>query len=214
MTKDKARKRVVRARMAKTGERYTSARINVARPAVANPGMSNEAIRRGSGKSWAEWYRILDAWGADERTHTEIARHVRDVLGVDGWWSQAVTVGYERARGMRARHQQADGFRVSVSRTLPVSAEQLFQAFVEPRVRNRWLEKGTLRVRTSLPFRSARFDVEGGRTRLLANFTSKGPKRASVQLEHQRLDDAQAVEDMRAFWRERLAALAETLSEG
>jgi hypothetical protein len=49
---------------------------------------------------------------------------------------------------------------------------------------------------------------------LLANFTSKGPKKASVQLEHQRLDDAQAVEDMRAFWRERLAALAETLSEG
>ena len=214
MTKDKARKRVVRARMSQTGERYTSAKMNVARPVVADPGMSDEAIRRGSGRSWAQWYRILDAWGANERTHTEIARHVHDVLGVDGWWSQAVAVGYERARGMRARHQQTDGFRVSVSKTFPVSATRLFQAFVEPRVRNRWLERGTLRVRTSLPFRSARFDVENGRTRLIANFTSKGPKKASVQLEHQRLDDARAVEVMRALWKERFAALAETLSEG
>ena len=45
-------------------------------PRVAEPGMSDEAIKKGSGKSWDEWFALLDAWGALEMTHTEIARYI------------------------------------------------------------------------------------------------------------------------------------------
>ena len=128
MTTDKARKRAVRARMTKTGDRYSAARRSATKPeppATEDLGQSDETIRRATGKGWKQWIRLLDDWGARERTHTEIARHVNQVFGVSGWWAQTVTVGYERARGMRAKHQRPDGFSVSVSKTVAVDAATL-----------------------------------------------------------------------------------------
>lgn len=213
MTEDKARKRAIRKRMRKTGERYTAARRHLGepRPPVAEPGTSDQAVRRGSGKGWEEWYRILDAWGARDRSHAEIARYVNEDHGVPGWWSQTVAVGYERARGMRAVGQQAQGFSVGVTKTVPVGVDRLFDAFADAGARRRWLEPGTLRVRTAQRGRSARFDFRDGSTRVLAYFEEKGPGKASVVVQHERLEDANAREEARAFWKERLARLAEML---
>ena len=43
--------------------------------------MTDASIRKGTGRSWDDWFRLLDAWGATAHTHTEIARHVRDDRG-------------------------------------------------------------------------------------------------------------------------------------
>jgi hypothetical protein len=214
MTEDKARKRAIRRRMQKTGERYTAARrrLEEPRPPVADPGMSDQAVRKGSGKGWDEWYGILDAWGAQERSHTEIARHVNEEHGVPGWWSQTVAVGYERARGMRAVGQQTDGFSVGVTKTVPVNVHQLFEAFADAGLRRRWLEQGTLRTRTLQPGRSARFDFRDGATRVHAYFEEKGPEKASVVVQHERLADPDAREEARAFWKDRLRRLTGFLS--
>jgi hypothetical protein len=216
MTTDKARKRTVRARMAKTGERYSAARRNLVRPApfaTDDLGQSDEAIRRATGKGWTAWVRLLDDWGAAERTHTEIARHVSSELGVDGWWAQSVTVGYERARGRRAANQRADGaFCAYVSKTVPVDALTLSQAMTDARRRARWLEPGTLRVRTSTPGRSARFDLRGGPARVSAWFEAKGPARSTVSLQIEPLPDRASLEATRAEWRGHLAALSASLA--
>ncbi len=216
MTTDKARKRTVRARMAKTGERYSAARRNTVKHppfATQDLGMSDASIRRATGRGWTTWIRLLDDWGAAAKTHTEIARHVNATFGVDGWWAQAVTVGYERARGKRAKHQRPDGFSVSVSKTVPVDVHTLWRAFTDARARNRWLERGTLTIRTSQPDRSARFDVAGGGI-AAAGFIDKGPSKASVAIQFERLPDERAVEATRAAWRERLGSLAEHLTAG
>ncbi len=80
---------------------------------VHNPGMSDAAIRGGTGRGWDEWLALLDAWGGTSKTHPEIATFLNEVHGVDGWWAQGVTVGYERARGMRAVGQLPDGYGTS-----------------------------------------------------------------------------------------------------
>jgi hypothetical protein len=82
MTERKTFKRRVRARMAETGERYTTARRHVAAP-EPEPVMPvpDEAVARETGRTWAEWLAILDAWGAAERSHTEIARYVHGEHG-------------------------------------------------------------------------------------------------------------------------------------
>ena len=216
MTEQKARKRQIRTRMAKTGERYTAARRNVTKPTrmpprVSEPPFSEAAVRKATGKGWDDWFRILDAWGGTEHTHTEIARHVTTDLGVDGWWAQSVTVGYERARGIRAEHQRPDGFSVDVSKTFPVSAERLFDAFAQARRRNRWLERGTLTLRTATEPRSARFDVRDDGSRVAVFITAKGPARSTASIQHERLADAAAARRMQAFWRERLSALGRML---
>jgi uncharacterized protein YndB with AHSA1/START domain len=216
MTEQKARKRQVRARMTKTGERYTAARRHVTKPEplpprVGEPPFSESAVRKATGKAWDDWFRIIDGWGGTDHTHTEIARHVATDLGVDGWWAQSVTVGYERARGMRAEHQRPDGFTVDVSRTFPVAAERLHRAFAQPRQRNRWLERGTLRLRTATAPTSARFDFGDGSSRVAVFVTAKGTAKATASIQHERLADADAVEEMRAFWKDGLAALARML---
>jgi hypothetical protein len=215
MTEDKARKRAIRSRMAKTGERYTAARrhlVDHEELDFDDLGHSDEVLRQNTGQDWPAWLRILDRWGARERTHGQIARYLTEEQGVSGWWAQTITVGYERARGMRAKYQRiSTGFTVSVSKTFNVGVAPLYAAFTEPRKRNRWLEAGTLRMRTTRKGKSARFDHGDGVSRVNAYFDSKARAKTTVTVDHERLPDAEAVEEMRAYWRERLARLGEAV---
>jgi hypothetical protein len=217
MTTDKARKRAVRSRMKKTGERYAAARRNVVRnaaipplpPRLAEPPVSEEAIRTGTGRGWDDWFRILDDWDGTSHTHTEIARYVNGEHGIDGWWSQSVTVGYERARGMRAPNERPEGFEVSVSKTIDMAPLEAWRAFVEPKRRQTWLDLG-LRMRTGTRTmgRSARFDVPSEGTRVNVFFDPKGDDRSVVTVTHLKLADAGDVAAHRADWRRRLGRLA------
>lgn len=180
---------------------------------AAAPGMSDAAIRRGTGKTWDEWFALLDGWRGMERTHLEIARHLAEEHGLGGWWAQSVTVGYERARGMRAVHQLTDGFSVNASKTFPVPVERLFAAFVEEAARDEWLETGTLRLRTSQANRSARFDVLPNGTRLEVYFAAKGDAKSSAALQHVKLAASDEIETWRPFWKERLNRIATFLAQ-
>jgi len=217
MTEDKARKRAVRTRMAKTGERYTAARRHVVKPrdevSIEHLMPQNDAsLRENTRRGWREWLRILDAWGAKERKHGDVVNHLVDEYGVPGWWAQTITIGYERARGLRAKHQTLSGsFQVSTSKTFPISVGRLFKAFAEAPQRSRWLERGTLKVRTTLKNRTIRFDFRDGTSRVVAFFDPKDRNRTTVTVQHEKLPDAGAVEELRAFWKERLAGLGEIL---
>ena len=220
MTTDKARKRAVRTRMTKTGERYAAARRQLARdrppstpplpPRVADPGMADEAIAKGTGAGWDDWFRILDAWGATKRSHTDIARYLRDDRGVNGWWAQSVTVGYERARGLRAIHETTRGFEVSISKTIGAPPADVWPAFLEARKRARWLEPGELgtRRRAGPIGRSATFDVPSDGTRVAIAIDPRGDDRATVTVTHSGLADAADIEEKRTAWRSRLGRLA------
>jgi hypothetical protein len=216
MTRDKAQKRATRARMAKTGERYSAARRHVVKPReqlrAEDLGQTDANVRQNTRKGWREWFRILDAWGAKERTHTDIVRYLMQQHGVPGWWAQSVTVGYERSRGMRAKYQGVTGFfQVSVSKTFPIGVGKLFKVFAEAPQRNRWLERGTLKVRKTLKNRSVRFDFRDGTSRVVVSFDPKGRSKTTVAVQHERLPDARAVEEMRGMWKDRLQRLAKML---
>ncbi|AMB59119.1 DUF4287 domain-containing protein [Microterricola viridarii] len=87
-------------------------------------GVSDDALAAATGKTWAEWFAILDAEGAAAWKHSAIARWLDAHYPLGGWWAQGVTVGYEQARGIRLPGQRQDGsFEASVSKTLPL--EQL-----------------------------------------------------------------------------------------
>ena len=81
--------------------------------------MDDAAMIKATGKALGEWCAILDGRGAPSLTHKEIARVLREEYGVPGWWSQMVTVEYERKTGRRETGQLASGeFRTTVSKTL------------------------------------------------------------------------------------------------
>ncbi len=70
MTEHKSFKRLVRARMEKTGESYTATRAQLLAGETTQEGdqptlaTSDDAIRQRTGRGWEEWFDLLDGWGA------------------------------------------------------------------------------------------------------------------------------------------------------
>jgi hypothetical protein len=222
MTRQKSFKRLVRARMARTGESYTAARATLlaadeqtgsGRPPLA---ASDERIRARTGRGWEAWFALLDASGMAERPHLEIARWVADQLGAEllDWDSQAVATSYERARGLRAVGERADGFAVSASRTVAVPVEELYDAVLDGSRRRGWLEGDELLARTVTRPRTARFDWGDGSTRVMMTLEAKGPGKSTVTVEHSRLADAEQRDRTGDAWRARLTTLKSLLEEG
>ena len=169
----------------------------------AEPNFSDEAVRKATGRDWDEWTTVLDDWGARDRSHTEIARHVVHDHNIDGWWAQSVTVGYERIRGMRKINERPDGFSMSASKTVAVPVATVFELFVDEGKRAEWLGDGVLTLRTSAPWKSARFDIFDGSGILGVYFVDKGDK-AAVQLQLEKIASEEALVEHKATWKSRL----------
>jgi hypothetical protein len=173
--------------------------------------VSDEAVRSNTGRGWDEWFAILDAWGATQRRHPEIARWLGDEHGVAPWWRQSVTVGYERSRGMRAVHQVSGGFSIAANRTVAVPATALASAFTDAAIRDRWLPGAPLRRRPSRAAGGARFTWTEDGSVVALDFVVKTATKSQVTLRHEKLPDAEAAARLKAFWRERLGALKDML---
>ena len=217
MTRQRSFKRLVRTRMEKTGESYTAARASLLGaddPKVIDGSaltVSEAVIRRRTGQGWEHWFDVLDEWGAAERPHGEIVGFLADEHGTGGWSAQAVTVSYERARGLREVGQRPSGFSVTAQKTVAVPVDRLYDAFVDESLRGRWLPDAELRERTATKPKSARFDWGDGTTRVIVGFESRGEAKSTAALEHERLADAEEAKRMKAFWRERVTTLKEVL---
>jgi hypothetical protein len=234
MTRARALKQVIRARAAKTGERYTTARRHILRelnqqPAaterVAAPvkkkttkgAISDASAVKNTGRDLAHWYAVLDAFGAVEKGHTAAARHLNQVHGVSGWYSQGITVSYERERGVRGINQRCDGaWEVSVSKTIAASTPQLVKAFTDARRRNQWIaeaDRELARVMTKgladkkskgwvvRPDGLARFRYKWGATIVQLYAYPKPGGKIALTVQHTRLADADAVERYRGQWK-------------
>jgi hypothetical protein len=223
MPRKKDLKRLVRARMEKTGEAYTAARRNVIeretapqpggvveRDLAALAGASEEAVRAKTGRGWSEWVAALDAVDALALGHRRIVLHLEG-LGVPGWWAQMVTVGYERIRGLREVGQRLDGtYEASKSKTFPVPVTRLFRAFAEEEVRRRWLDV-EWEVRTVVPGESMRVTLPDA-SRVAVFFAGKGKAKSVVAVQHGPLAGREEVAERKAWWAQRLAVLAELLA--
>jgi hypothetical protein len=219
MTEHKSFKRLVRARMAKTGESYTAARAMLLRAEPTGGAdaptlkTSDEKIRARTGRGWEEWFAILDDWGAADRSHREIARWLAERLGIHplAWNAQAITASYELTRGLRKVGEKEDGFAITASKTLAVPVERLYEAVVSEDVRATWLPDGRLSERTATRPKSARFDWAEGPTRVNVTFLARGEAKSTVAVEHRRLADAGEADRMKSYWRERLSVLKSAL---
>jgi len=235
MPTNKDFKKLVRARMSKTGEAYTAARAHLLRtadsagarsappkppPALAPidyavlAGVSDAAVKKATGCTWEKWVWVLDRIGADDLSHRALAEQVQKTWKVSDWWSQAVTVGYERIKGRRAIGQRLSGaYEATKSKTIGASASVIYKAFADSRQRRKWLPGTTVTVRKGTPGKSLRMTWDDG-TSVEVWLTPRGASKTAAAIAHRKLTGKDDVDRRKAFWTEKLAAIASVVEAG
>lgn len=224
MTTQESFKRRIRERMARTGERYGAARRallpqasgTTRRAWIAQPAVDDDRVRTETGRGWDDWTDAILAGPGRDAGHTAIAAWLREEHGVDPWWAQSVTVGFERITGLRLPGQMPDGsFSVSRSRTLDGEAEVLRAAWEDDDTRGRILP-GVAAERRSRPgVKVPRFAVsdEDGDQGVVSLLVEEARDRVKVVLTHERIADLVTAERWKAFWELWLDDLAASLAE-
>jgi hypothetical protein len=227
MPTDKDFKRLVRSRMRKTGEAYTTARAHLLKHRPPTPtlasrptpapsheqlaGIKDATIKARTGCDWGRWVWVLDQAGAQEWSHRAIAEHVRRRYKTPMWWTQAVTVGYERIKGLRAVGQRRSGeYEAGKSKTIAAPTARVYRAFRNVRTRRRWLGDVDLTVRTAIPNKSMRITWPDG-TNVEWYFAPRGDAKCQVAVQHVKLPDPEAVNRTKTYWGERLGELERLL---
>ncbi|HEY8537792.1 MAG TPA: hypothetical protein VIL28_02930 [Steroidobacteraceae bacterium] len=173
--------------------------------------MSDSAVKAKTGKVWKSWFAALDRADAQKLAHKEIAKLLATRHGVSGWWSQMITVEYERARGLREVHQTANGFAVSATKTIAANVSDVFQAAASPAMRKQWFPSGAFKVSSQTPNKYLNGSWNGT-TRLNIGCYRKGPNKSQIAVQVMRLPNKRAVESQRAAWKAALQKL-QTLLE-
>ena len=251
MTQAKKLKKIIRARAKKTGESYTAARLQVlkrraappppkakatakptARPRATSPtrgAISNAAILKKTGHGLDHWFAVLDAFGSGAKGHTDRAQYLYDVHGVPAWYTQGVTVAYERARGLRVMNQSCTGrFQVTVSRAVAASLDEVVDALGNAKRRAVWLRSADPALRAAMEAAftgekprsvkvknpqnaSLRIKWDGSTVEIRIAGKPKGGS-TTVAADNMDLPDASLVEPRREKWKVALEALKSHLT--
>ncbi|MFN0123497.1 MAG: hypothetical protein ACKV2V_23590 [Blastocatellia bacterium] len=159
--------------------------------------ISDAAVQKATGKTWPEWYALLDKAGCARMTHKEIVAVVGEHFP-GPWWGQMVTVEYERARGLRDKYQKTTGYAASGSRVIAAPIDRLYKAVSDTRTRKRWLPDA-LTIRKATENKSLRITWTDG-SDVTVNFYGKGEAKAQITIDHQKLPDARASAAMKSLW--------------
>lgn len=192
--------------------------------------ISDEAVEKATGKMWAAWLALLDEAGAAGWEHKDVASFLAGRHGLTPWWSQTVTVGYERARGLRAAGETAGaGFEVGAQKTVALPQERAWGLLVSPRGLAVWLGEtpgvalaagqafattegitGTVRVFNPPHHMRMTWRPEGWSraSTLQVRAVPVGAGRTSLRFHHEQLAGERGRGRIRQRWHEALAELA------
>ncbi len=176
------------------------------------PAISDVAVIAKTGLSWEQWFKTLDKAGAAGLDHKSIVKLAGREGGAGPWWRQMVTVEYERARGLREKHETVTGYSVSVSKTVGASVGALYAATAEAKRRRKWFPAGEVKVSSQTQYKYFSASWNGG-ARLEINFYAKPGGKAQIAVQVNKLAKKSDVERERAAWKKALAKLEILLSD-
>ena len=176
------------------------------------PSISDEKVKAATGRGWMGWFVILNRIGATAMPHKDVARLLREKYGAPAWWCQMITVEYERARGGRKKHERPDGYSVGITKVMPVGLSALFAAATGAKTRKAWFPPGAFAETSKTKDKYWRGTWKKD-ARFETGFYAKGPGKAQIALQLNRLASAADVEKERASWKTALNRLAALLAK-
>jgi len=174
------------------------------------PKISSDTVKAKTGKSWDEWFALMDASGCAKMRHKEIVAVLHNQFNVGNWWQQMIPDSYEQSCGKRLLNQRLDGYQISKSKTYSVNIETAFNAWAEESIRIKWLADPGISIRKTIPNHSLRIIWVDGITGVDVLFNPKGEK-VQISVNHRQLPDSQTAEEINKYWAEQLNKLEEFL---
>lgn len=175
--------------------------------------ISDESVLKATGKSWKEWYSILNKAGAKKMDHKAIAEFLSTKQKVRDWWSQMVTVQYEQEVKGRKLHETILGYQISKSKTLPYAVSKIFNAVHSPSQRKLWLKNFNFQITTSTKNKSVRGKWIDGKTNIEFQFYAKDNVKTQLVVQHNKINSAKEAEKLKKYWERNLDSLHNYLGE-
>jgi hypothetical protein len=176
-------------------------------------GVSTDAVARRTGKTWDDWFDVLDSAGAQTLDQRGIIAILAQKHGIGPWWQQMIAVGYESLRAKTDKPAAAEGFQISESCTLDAPVTRVFRLWNDPGERARWLCDERFVVRGATTDRAIRARWGKGNSHVAVSFSEKSGK-TEVSVAHHQIESRSAAEQMKAYWIKKLGLLDEALAEG
>lgn len=160
-----------------------------------------------TGRDFSEWLAYLSKIKAEALSHKEIAAHLTERAGVDGWWAQSITVAYEQHSGRRHPGQRKDGtFSANVSRTLDGPPDRWFRAWCKLMAGEQFIagQKLSAAPTTTDPKSGPNWRCKfADGSRVVMGMTEISPGKCRAALEHLGLTK-DAVSAAKSYWRSKL----------
>lgn len=173
---------------------------------AADPGTDERVVLERTGRGWEQWRTLIDTWPGHVDGHSAVARWLEQEHGVDGWWAQQLTVGWERITGRRLPNQLADGtFTASRSATVAVDAEVLRAHLLDADLRAALFPDQTPELRSRPTSKNVRLGLDEGVAELAV--VPKADGRVTITVQHHKLTSPEAVTHWKAVWGAWLAVL-------
>ena len=163
-------------------------------------------IKAATGRTWAQWFRLLDRIDVAGAGHEATVRLLADEYACPRWWRQRIAAAHAEARGLQAPQRRA--LAANTSRTLAVPVEELWRAW-QGRAPAKWLQS-KFKVQRSNEHKSLRLAWPDD-TSVEIYFWAKGDRRSQVNIMHRQLADAKDVAAKKAFWTDALERLRAAL---
>ena len=169
--------------------------------------IADEAVQTATGKTWPQWFAILNKAGAKKMDHADIAHLLSTKYIESGWWAQMVTVEYERAHDLREVNQRRSGsYEVSAHRTFAMPVAKLYAAWLKAVKNHPGLKKKKLEAAIVKPQKIIRY--KAGKERIVAAFAAVGAGKSRIGIDHEELTSRYSVDENRTFWRRVLTSLS------
>jgi uncharacterized protein YndB with AHSA1/START domain len=172
--------------------------------------ISSEAVNAKTGKTWAQWFALLDKARAQAMSHKDIVAVLSKKHDLGPWWRQMVAVGYEQAKGLRAKHEKPDGFEITRSKTIKAAVDDVYEAWGNARRRAQWLPGAKLTIRKATENKTLRVTWGDG-SNVEVTLHRKGPAKSQIAVQHGKLASSKAAAKQKAFWGEAFDRLARLL---
>lgn len=173
--------------------------------------ISDAKVKAATGKALPEWFRLLDRAGAKDMEHRAIADLLYGKHKVPGWWSQMVTVEYERSRKGRRTHQRIGGsYEFNLTKTVEASTAAAYRAWAKPAQRKAW-GAPAIDISTARPGKVLRGALKDG-SRVAVDFRARPNGKSHVVVTLLKVPTAAGVTKAKAAWRRVLDKAGLTLN--